>query len=437
MDIQMQTCKYCGKETPAGSVFCCVCGERLARRKREKKTEVRVPKPRQLPSGSWTTRVMVDGERTSVTAGTEEECQAKAAAVKLGLIEAKKQPKAVTLTEAIDRYIAARDLSPETVRGYRRTQKRYKDLMQRNVYGLTADDVRDAIKKERKIYRIPKAKELPRKKWGAEVEAGGEILKISGTTVEEYEAKAQAFKREVLGESLAPKTARDDKALIVEAIKAETGQALDVRIAKGAKQDHLFLDPEQIRVFCAAIRGTDVEIAALLALSSLRRSELIHLDWSGVDLKHRRLQVAGADVYDENNRRVSKAENKTEGSRRVVPIMMDQLQEALKAVGKKEGRVVSCAPDTVRRRVNAICRANGLPEIGTHGLRHSFASLAAHLQMPEAIAMEIGGWQNNKIMREIYVHVWQADKDRYKNEMASFYNLQKPAENGNEFGNDE
>lgn len=178
-------------------------------------------------------------------------------------------------------------------------------------------------------------------------------------------------------------------------------------------------------------------IAALLALSSLRRSELIHLDWSGVDLKHRRLQVAGADVYDENNRRVSKAENKTEGSRRVVPIMMNQLQEALKAVGKKEGRVVSCAPDTVRRRVNAICRANGLPEIGTHGLRHSFASLAAHLQMPEAIAMEIGGWQNNKIMREIYVHVWQADKDRYKNEMASFYNLQKPAENGNEFGNDE
>ena len=435
MDIAMQTCKYCGKETPVGSVFCMVCGERLARKKREKKAKVSVPKPRQLPSGTWFAQMMVKGERVAVSGATEAEYYNKAEALKLGLTEAKKQPKAVTLSEAIDKYIAGRDLSPETVRGYRRTQKRYKSLMSRNVYTLTAEEIREALKKERKLYRVPKARKLPSGKWGAEVEAGGEVREIQAGSVEEYQAKAQAFKAESLGAELSPKTVRDDKALIVSVIKDMTGEQLDIKVAKGAKQEHLYLDPEQIRVFCDAIRGEDVEIAALLALSSLRRSELMHLEWGSVDLDGRLLQVAGADVYDEHNKRVSKEENKTDTSRRIVPIMMDQLLEALKAVKKKDGRVVTCAPDTVRRRINAICRTNGLPEIGTHGLRHSFASLAAHLGMPESVAMQIGGWQNNKIMREIYTHVYQTDKERYKNEMASFYNVQKPAEITNEITN--
>lgn len=437
MEVQMITCKYCKKPTPVWSSFCCSCGKDPAGKKRKKKAEVKVPKPRQLPSGSWTTRVMVNGERISVTADTEEECKAKAAAVKVGLIEAKKQPKAVTLHEAIDRYITARDLSPETLRGYRRTQKRYTDLMKRNVYALTAEEIRNALKKERKIYPVPRARRQRNGKWGASVEAGGVTRKIWAESAEEYEKAAQAFKAEILGAELSAKTLRDDKALITSAVAAETGTKPEVKISKGVRKEHIFLEPEEIRVFCNAIRGEKVEIAALLALSSLRRSELMHLEWSAVNLDKRLIRVAGADVYDENNRRVSKEENKNDSSRRPVPIMMDQLADALKAAKNAEGRVVKCAPDTVRRRVNAICRANGLPEVGTHGLRHSFASLAAHLGVPENVAMQIGGWQNDKIMREIYTHVYQTDKERYKNEMARFYNEQATLDNGNEFGNSE
>ena len=435
MDITMQTCKYCGNETPAGSVFCMICGERLARKKREAKAGPRVPKPRQLPSGTWFAQMMLDGERVPISAATEVEYYNRAEAIKLGIAEAKKKPKAVTLSAAIDRYIAARDLSPETVRGYRRTQKRYRDLMARNVHELTGDEIRDAIKAERKIYRVPKARKGPGGKWRATVEAGGEIREISAGSAEEYRAAAQAFKAEILGAQLSAKTQREDKSLISSAIESVTGKRPEVKIAKGVRREHLFLEPEQILAFCSAIRGQPVEIAALLALSSLRRSELVHLDWSGVDLERRLLFVAGADVYNEHGKRVSKDENKNETSRRVVPIMMDQLLDALKAAAEKEGRVVSCAPDTVRRRVNAVCRANGLPEVGTHGLRHSFASLAAHLRVPEDIAREIGGWKNNQIMREIYTHVAQTDKERYKNEMASFYNLQKPADITNEITN--
>ncbi len=437
MEVQMITCKYCKKPTPVWSNCCCSCGKDPRGEKRKAEGEIKVPKPRRLPSGSWTTRVMVNGQRISVTADTEADCKAKAAAVKAGLIEASRQPKTVTLHEAIDKYIAARDLSPETLRGYRRTQKRYADLMKRNVYTLTAEEIRTALKKERKIYPIPKACRRRNGTWGARVEAGGVTREIFAASAEKYEKAARAFKAEILGAGLSSKTLREDKALIVSSIAAETGVKPEVKIAKGAKREHLFLEPEEIHVFCDAIRGETVEIAALLALCSLRRSELMHLEWSAVDLDNRLVHVAGADVYDEHNKRVSKEENKNESSRRSVPIMMDQLAIALKAAKKTEGRVVTCAPDTVRRRVNAICRANGMPEVGTHGLRHSFASLAAHLGVPENVAQQIGGWQNDKIMREIYTHVYQTDKERYKNEMAQFYNDQPSPHNGNEIGNSE
>ena len=53
--------------------------------------------------------------------------------------------------------------------------------------------------------------------------------------------------------------------------------------------------------------------------------------------------------------------------------------------------------------------------MGVHGLRHSFASLAYHLQIPEKIAMEIGGWSDDGTMRKIYTHLAQKDiADRAK-----------------------
>ena len=60
--------------------------------------------------------------------------------------------------------------------------------------------------------------------------------------------------------------------------------------------------------------------------------------------------------------------------------------------------------------------------MGIHGLRHSFASLAAHLGIPENVAMRIGGWANDATMKRIYVHVLESDRERYGGEMAAFYN---------------
>lgn len=70
--------------------------------------------------GTWRCQVMMDGKRVSVVAETPGEAQAKAVALKNGLIEESALLKegrkgALTLSCAIDRYIESRE-------GYRREQ---------------------------------------------------------------------------------------------------------------------------------------------------------------------------------------------------------------------------------------------------------------------------------------------------------------------------
>jgi hypothetical protein len=55
---------------------------------------MRIPKAKQLPSGSWYIRIRVDGEDVSITRNTEAEAIAEAMSIKAGLKEvAKRAPK--------------------------------------------------------------------------------------------------------------------------------------------------------------------------------------------------------------------------------------------------------------------------------------------------------------------------------------------------------
>ena len=81
---------------------------------------------KKLPSGTWRCQVMVDGKRVSVVAETPGEAQAKAVAIKAGLIEKAAERKAfLSLADAIDQYIEMKEgaLSPSTVRGYETVKK--------------------------------------------------------------------------------------------------------------------------------------------------------------------------------------------------------------------------------------------------------------------------------------------------------------------------
>lgn len=335
---------------------------------------IKVPTPRKLPSGNWFIQICVNGKRISVTEPTEQACIARAMAIKQELLEPVDRSRKQSLTKAIDAYIDARSnvLSPSTIRGYRTIQRnRFQAAMERPVDAYDEKGWQRLVNQEAKL--------------------------------------------------CASKTLKNAWGFIASVVHEETGKEMSVNLPQVISETREYLEPEQIPTFIEAAKGSKYEIAALLALSSLRASELIALTWDQIDLKNGLIHVQGTIVPNEDNKYVRKKENKNVTSRRDVPIMIPRLLDALQKADQSRASVVPFHPSSVCRGINKICESAGLPKVGTHGLRHSFASLAYHLGMPEKIAMQIGGWANDATMRKIYTHVAKNDVLKYQNAMAAFY----------------
>lgn len=336
--------------------------------------KISVPTPRQLPSGSWRVQLLIDGKRISVTEDSEQACIARAMAIREKMLEPVDQSQKPSLSLAIDRYIEAREsiLSPATIRGYRNIQKsRFQSQMKRPVNALSEREWQRAVNAEAKL--------------------------------------------------CSSKTLKNAWGFVSSVLREETGVSYSISLPQVVTEPRAFLEPDQIKVFLEHARGDKYETAALLALCSLRVSEIIALTWKQIDLEKGLIYVQGAVVPNEENRYVKKQENKNSTSRRIVPIMIPRLSEALEQADRRNHAVVPFHPSSIRNGINRICVSAGLPEVGTHGLRHSFASLAYHLNMPEKIAMQIGGWSNDATMRKIYTHVSKKDVISYQNAMTAFY----------------
>lgn len=335
---------------------------------------MKTPTAKKLPSGSWFVRVYVDGQSYSITRPTEKEAVAEAMAMKARMIEAARTPgRDKTLKQAIDDYINERRnvLSPATIRGY-------------------------CIIRDNRFQSVMNTKlsKINSKKWQSLVNM--EARQVSA------------------------KTLKNAWGFVSSVIHYATGKEVTVRLPQVITNERSFLQPEQIPVFIQAIKGQRLEIPALLALSSLRLSEILALHWEDVDLEHRTLNVRAATVPNEDNVLVRKAETKNATSRRTIPIIQP-LYEAMLPKKKKDGPVVTMSTSGIYKGINRICEANDLPQIGVHGLRHSFASLAYHLQIPEKIAMQIGGWANSQTMHKIYTHIGQKDISKQADKFTSFF----------------
>lgn len=344
-----------------------------------KKQNIKLPTVTRLPSGSYHTRCMVDGKRIPITADTEKEVIARYMALKHGVIEAKKEKKAQhkTLEAAVTEYIESRKghRSPSTIYGYEQNKRNtFQSVMQANVFTTTDDQWQQAIRREKQLGRSPKY------------------------------IKNAWF-------------------LMAASIEAATGRRPKVLLYPKETKQREYLEPDQIDKFVAAIKDTDIEIPALLCLSSLRRSEMLALTWDNVDLKKKVIHVHGAQVRAAGGM-VEKAQNKSDKSRRTIPII-PPLHAALQAAERTSDHVVTLPADTILEKTKAVCEANGLPPVGLHGLRHSFASLAYHLQIPEMIAAEIGGWNDLSTMRNIYTHLSQADIAKRAQDFSNYFDPEK------------
>lgn len=347
--------------------------------RKKKEPEVKLPAVIKLPSGNYRTRIMINGVSHSIVKDTQEQCLAEYIALKHGIVEAKKAPSKnkKTLEEAVEEYIDARrdQRSPATIGGYEKDARNlFQSAMSWNVYTTTDEQWQKAIKEERKKGRSAKY-----------IQNGWSLMAAS--------------------------------------IEAATGRRPQVILYPNESEERQWLDWQQIDVFVAAIKGKPVEIPALLCLSSLRRSELLSVKWSNVDFSNKCIKIQGATVRGPSGL-VEKKQNKTDKSRRTIPII-PPLLTALESAEHKSDNVVTMGGDTVLKQVNKVCRENGLPEVGLHGLRHSFASLAYHLGIPEMIAAEIGGWDDLGTMHKIYTHLAKADIAQRSQDFMDYFDPQK------------
>lgn len=362
-------CKSCKREVPDNATFCPWCGQKQVR-ERKKDGIIKVPEPKQLPSGNW--HIYLAAEKRSVTETTKDRCIAKAKAVRAGFVEQQKKLPTLTWSKAIDRYIADRSesLSPETIRGYRIIQRnRFQGIMQKPISTPV--------------------------NWQAEINAA-----LS---------------------SLSDKSVKNAWGLMTTVMQANEMTVPRVLFPVPEKRERQFLDPQQIIAFCDAAKGDSCEIPMLLGLHGLRMSEIKALRFPGsFDLKNGSILISGAVVRDEHNKEVFKKRNKTKQSTRIIPIMIPRLRELLE-IQKESDYIVRQMPSTINRHIHIIAEKAGLPSITEHCLRHSFASLGYHLRLSEIEVMSMGGWSDSSTVHNIYLHLAQRDRLKAENKMAKFY----------------
>lgn len=358
-------CKKCKRPLEDNSVFCNWCGARQLKEQRS----VKVPEPRQLPSGNWT--IQLRAEKISVTESTPEKCKAKAAALRAGFAEKAKNAPRVSVGACIDKYLAANSnvLSPSTIRCYKGYRKqRFKTIMDKDI---NAVDWQQAVNEE-------------------------------------------------CAKGLSPKTIINAWHLVTVSLRSAGVAVPRVNLPQRIKNERPWLDFEQIQLFLDKLKGNKYEVPALLALHSLRRSELLDLQLSDIDLDKNIIHVSGAMVRGENGF-VHKAQNKNRSSQRDIPIMMPRLKELLQQLPEDTGYLVTSQPNKLYDRINTVCRQAGVPEVGVHGLRHSAISLAYHLDWSIMTTMQIGGYSDYQTVTNIYTHLAQADKNDDIKKMEAFY----------------
>ena len=331
---------------------------------------MKIPKIERLPSGNYFCRLRLGGESIPITAESETECERLAYLKKSEWLAGKARiqhtPKETTLQMAMDAYIRKNKntLSPATVRSYQSYAKnRFKD------------------------YRDKKLKEI---KWQNMID---DELKVTGE-----------------------KTVRNAWGLVSPALKQVGFPVPSVRLAKPVVNDLNFLQPEEIKPFCDALKGRSYEIPALLALHGLRMSEIRGLTWDNI--QNNTIFVRGARVRGPEGD-VDKKQNKNTTSSRYVPIMIPQLEKALKARGT--GKVADIGANTLLDDVKRTCRRAGVTECTVHDLRRSFASLCFYLQIPSKQIQEWGGWKDDRVLNRIYIKLSNTMKTESKDKFTGFF----------------
>ena len=329
---------------------------------------MKLPKAKKLPSGRWNIQVMVDGKRVSLTARTEKEVMARAAAYKAGQAQKSESPSSMTVGNAIDRYIESKDavLSPSTVAGYKRIRKNaLQELMPIKLPALTQEAVQRAVNR------------MAREK--------------------------------------SPKSVTNAHGLLSAALAIYRPDfQLRTTLPQKKRYDVAIPSDEDISAIIQEVIGTQDELPIILAVwLGLRMSEILGLKWCDIDGNVLHIRRALVDEGEKST--------KTFTSQRDL-LIPDYIKSLFEKSNRNTDYIVPMTRRTLYCRFQAVCKRAEVQHYRFHDLRHINASVMLALGVPNKYAQERMGHATDNMLKTVYQHTMTAQQAEVANKVDNYFN---------------
>ena len=313
--------------------------------------------------------------------------------------------------------------------------------------------------------KVPKAKKLPSGSWNISIMVNGQRVSVTGPTKQDVERRAMALKigaaapspsgritlREAIDEYIdaksilspatlrgyatikrhrfpalmdravcsitkadvqravndevkvvAPKTVANAYGLVRPVLKEHGVNVFGVRLPQAVKPIKQYLQPEDIGKLVKAVEGDTC--------------------WDCVDTDSSVIHVRRAVVPGLDNKMVLKEIPKNSQSQRAVDCpayIMDKIRQLPRGDGAV--RLFALNPNTITRHVHRACKAAGIVDTTTHGLRHTNAAVMKTLGVDDRHAMARGGWSCESTYRKTYSYVFESKKTEADAEINGYF----------------
>ena len=336
---------------------------------------------RKLPSGRWNVQVYdkESGKRMSFTEDTKR--KAEYAALEWQLEKKRKEKVGMTVGEAIEKYIDGRRgvLSPSTIQGYENIRKYYvaDDFANTPLSSVTSELVQSEVKR------------------------------LSNSTSKRTHDRISA------------KTVHNFHGLISGALKEFVPDLhIDTALPKIQKK---FIELPPVEEVFNAIKGTDIELPAILAMwlslsiSEIRGINVKNIKGGVLTVKETVVQVDGVAVHKE----ATKAYERTR--RLAIPPYIMSLIEKTDAYKNGSGYIETRSVTAIGCKFRRVLRNAGVEHMTFHQLRHMNASVMSWLNVPEKYAQERGGWKTPHTMKRVYQHTFSREREAVDETIDGFF----------------
>lgn len=200
-----------------------------------------------------------------------------------------------------------------------------------------------------------------------------------------------------LAENKSPKTVRNYHGFI-SAVMGTFVKSLNISttLPQKLKNEPYIPSDDDVSAILEYAKGTEYEIAILLACYGLRRSEICALTMD--DISGDEININKAKVLDKNKNWVTKT-TKTFSSTRTIVVPIELINKI-----REQGYIYKGHPNSLTDFLTAAQKKLSIPHFSIHKLRHYFASKMSALNVPDEDILKYGGWETDYVMKSVYRH---------------------------------